>query len=106
MLARPRSQPPLVVALADGHAARAQDVVGGDRVEMKVGEREREDEGLGGEGESPRSDSDYGAIAQFSSLNVAFPSQVLSFTESVAVGQSRSAQMRPAATPICCGVVV
>ena len=50
------AQPALVIALAERHAARAQDVVCGDGVEMEVGQREREDEGLRREGEPPRAD--------------------------------------------------
>lgn len=41
MLARPGPQPALVVPLADAPAARAQDVVGRDCVEMEVGQRFR-----------------------------------------------------------------
>src|SRR5882724_10140571 len=50
------TQPALVVALAERHAPRAQDVVGGDGVEMEVGQRKRENEGLRREGEPPRAD--------------------------------------------------
>src|SRR3546814_14073973 len=53
---RPRAQPALIVALAKRNAARAQDVVGGDGVEMEVWQREREDEGLRREGEPQRAD--------------------------------------------------
>ena len=45
-LGRSGAQPALVVALAKRHPPRAQDVVGGDGVEMEVGQREREEEGL------------------------------------------------------------
>lgn len=53
---RSGAQPALVIALADGHPPRAQDVVGGDGVEMEVGQRERENEGLRREGKPPRAD--------------------------------------------------
>src|SRR3984957_19030220 len=64
LLARPGPQPALVVALADGHAARAQDVVGGDCVEMEVGQRERGDEVLRHEGEPPRADLEIELLAR------------------------------------------
>ena len=36
-LGRPSAQPALVIALSERHAPCAQDVVGGDGVEMEVG---------------------------------------------------------------------
>ena len=57
-LGRSGAQPALVVALAKRHAPRAQDVVGGDGVEMEVWQREREEEGLRREGESARTDEE------------------------------------------------
>ena len=46
----------LVIAFSERHAARAQDVVCGDGVEMEVGQREREYEGLRRKGEPARAD--------------------------------------------------
>ena len=54
-LGRSGMQRALVIALAERHAPPAQDVVSGDGVEMEVGQRKREDEGLRREGEPPRS---------------------------------------------------
>src|SRR6202049_3152364 len=51
---RPSAQLPLVVALAKRHAPRAQDVIGGDGVEMKVGQRKGKKERLRRESELSR----------------------------------------------------
>jgi hypothetical protein len=51
---RPSAQLPLVVALAKRHAPRAQDVIGGDGVEMKVGQRKGKKESLRRESELSR----------------------------------------------------
>src|SRR6478752_10185253 len=48
------AQLPLVVALAKRHAPRAQDVIGGDGVEMKVGQRKGKKESLRRESELSR----------------------------------------------------
>src|SRR5690606_6756326 len=50
---RPDAQPALVIALSDRHAACAQDVVGGDGVEIEIGDRVGEEEGLRGERQGP-----------------------------------------------------
>src|SRR5215208_5105575 len=42
-------QPPHIIALADRHAAGAQNVVGGRGVEMKVWQRERQQKSFGDE---------------------------------------------------------
>ena len=63
-LCRADVQLSLIVALADRHAPRAQDVVGGDGVEMEVGQREREDEVLRREGEPPRADLEIELLAR------------------------------------------
>jgi hypothetical protein len=49
-LGSPSAQPALVIALSERHTPRAQDVVCGDGVEIEVGQRKREDEGLRCEG--------------------------------------------------------
>jgi hypothetical protein len=45
-LGSPSAQSTLVIALSEWHTPRAQDVVCGDSVEIKVGQRKRKDEGL------------------------------------------------------------
>jgi hypothetical protein len=45
-LGSPSAQSTLVIALSEWHTPRAQDVVCGHGVEIKVGQRKRKDEGL------------------------------------------------------------
>jgi hypothetical protein len=49
-LGSPSAQSALVVALSERHTPRAQDVVRGDGVEVEVGQRKRENQGLRREG--------------------------------------------------------